>query len=289
MRGAQRYDRAARRVSGVRKGGSMMMAGGMDQAAALANAGQLAMQSGQYEHAAQCFYQAIQLAPGVDGLYYHYATACLWRGFPQDALASLDRCMALGGPWFQHAAQMAGQVRLQMQLPPPPMPQVALGTMSGPSLPMGALGAGMTLSASGGGAMATGGMGGALMGRGPQLPNAGGMSGAGMSGGGMSGAMGAGGGMGSGGMGGMGMGGTGMGMGATGMGGTGMHSAGTGQAMAAGSMPSMPAQSAAPALPFAGAAGAATPTASVLNIIAKAVGAAVESGALQAVVKQITK
>jgi hypothetical protein len=37
------------------------------------------------------------------------------------------------------------------------------------------------------------------------------------------------------------------------------------------------------------ASGTPTATASVLNIIAKAVGAAVESGALQAAIKQITK
>src|SRR6185369_11687968 len=127
MRRCRRYDRRARATDVARSTGGfhMMMAGGVDQATQLAQQGQLAMQSGMYEQAAQSFYQAIQLAPNVDGLYYHYATACLWRGFPQDALMSLDRCMSLRGPWFQHAAQMSAQVRTQLSLPPPAPPMGA--------------------------------------------------------------------------------------------------------------------------------------------------------------------
>jgi hypothetical protein len=116
-----------------------MMMGGADQATQLAQHGQQAMQGGLYEQAAQYFYQAITLAPNVDGLYYHYATACLWRGFPQDALISLDRCMALRGPWHQHAAQMSAQVRAQMALPPPaPPPAPTMGANLAPMAPMGA-------------------------------------------------------------------------------------------------------------------------------------------------------
>jgi hypothetical protein len=89
--------------------------------------GQQCMQSGMYEQAAQYFAQAIQYAPNVDGLYYHYATACVWRGIPTEAIAALDRCMALRGPWCNHAIQLSSQIRAQMGM------QMAMGM---PQMPM---------------------------------------------------------------------------------------------------------------------------------------------------------
>ena len=60
----------------------------MDAATQYAMQGQQYLQAGMYEQAVQAFYQAIQLAPLVDGLYYNYASACLWRGLLNDALES---------------------------------------------------------------------------------------------------------------------------------------------------------------------------------------------------------
>ena len=84
-------------------------------AAAWASQGQQALQAGRYEEAARAFDQAIQLAPTTDGLHYHYASACLWRGFVKDALGAIDRCLALGGPWSQPATQMLAQIRRQVE------------------------------------------------------------------------------------------------------------------------------------------------------------------------------
>jgi len=113
------------------------------QASALATMGQQCMQGGMYEQAAQYFAQAIQYAPNVDGLYYHYATACVWRGIPTEAMAALDRCMALRGPWCNHAIQLSAQIRSQMgmqmamggQVTGMPMGGMAMTPMS-PMMPM---------------------------------------------------------------------------------------------------------------------------------------------------------
>ncbi|HTM21979.1 MAG TPA: tetratricopeptide repeat protein [Kofleriaceae bacterium] len=103
-----------------------------EQASQLAVMGQQCMQGGMYEQAAQYFAQAIQYAPNVDGLYYHYATACVWRGIPTEAMAALDRCMALRGPWCNHAIQLSAQIRSQMGM------QMAMGQQA-TGMPMGGM------------------------------------------------------------------------------------------------------------------------------------------------------
>ena len=81
----------------------------------LALQGHEALQAGRYDQASQYFTEALEHAPSSDALHYHYASACAWRGMPTEALAALDRCMALGGPWHDHAARLAQQIRQQQQ------------------------------------------------------------------------------------------------------------------------------------------------------------------------------
>jgi hypothetical protein len=110
------------------------------EASQLATMGQQCMQSGMYEQAAAYFAQAIQYAPNVDGLYYHYATACVWRGIPTEAIAALDRCMALRGPWCNHAIQLSSQIRaqmgMQMAMGQQQMPMMGQPMMGQPMMPM---------------------------------------------------------------------------------------------------------------------------------------------------------
>jgi tetratricopeptide (TPR) repeat protein len=80
--------------------------------------GQEAMQLGQYEDAARAYHEAIRLAPRLDGAYFQYASALLWRGLPADALTALERCIALDGPWRAHASGLAASVRAQLGAPP---------------------------------------------------------------------------------------------------------------------------------------------------------------------------
>jgi len=85
-----------------------------DPASQLAMQGKKAMRAGMYDRALQCFARALDHEPDSDALHYHYASACAWRGRPNDALAALDRCMALHGPWHDHAARLAQEIRAQM-------------------------------------------------------------------------------------------------------------------------------------------------------------------------------
>jgi tetratricopeptide (TPR) repeat protein len=80
--------------------------------------GQEAMQLGHYDEAARAYHEAIRLAPRLDAPYFQYASALLWRGLPKDALAALDRCVALDGPWREHASGLAHTVRVQLGAPP---------------------------------------------------------------------------------------------------------------------------------------------------------------------------
>ncbi len=86
-----------------------------DTALELAEQGHQALQAGKYDQASQYFAEALEHAPNSDALHYHYASALAWRGMPTDALASLDRCMALGGPWRDHAARLAQRIRERQQ------------------------------------------------------------------------------------------------------------------------------------------------------------------------------
>ncbi len=79
--------------------------------------GQQAMQAGRYDEAVRAFQEAIRLVPEVDGLYFQYASALLWRGLPAEALHALDHCVRLDGVWARHAAELAMQVRRQLSLP----------------------------------------------------------------------------------------------------------------------------------------------------------------------------
>jgi tetratricopeptide (TPR) repeat protein len=80
--------------------------------------GQEEMLAGHYEEAARAYHAAIRLAPRLDGAYFQYASALLWRGLPKEALLALDRCVALGGPWREHASGLASEVRAQLGAPP---------------------------------------------------------------------------------------------------------------------------------------------------------------------------
>ncbi len=208
-------------------------------ASQLATQGQQAMQAGNYHAAAQYFSQALQYAPNSDALHYHYASACSWRGQPQEALAALDRCMSLRGPWANHAMQLANTIRAQMggdaMGPPPgqvPMGGGMGGMQQGGGMQPGGMGGGMQPGGMGGGMQQGGmqqggGMGGMQQGGMQQGGGMGGMQ----QGGGMGGGMQQGGGMGGGmqqggmggGMGGMQQGGMGGGMGGMQQGGMGMN------------------------------------------------------------------
>ena len=143
----------------------------MDQNLAyqLATQGQQAMQVGMYEQAARFYSQALQHAPQSDALHYHYASAMAWRGLPYDALTSLDRCVALRGPWLAQASQLAAQIRSQMGLPavgvnpmgPPPMGVATppVGVPAGPSMGMATPPAGTATNAGMNTPPAAGGMG----------------------------------------------------------------------------------------------------------------------------------
>jgi len=76
--------------------------------------GQEEMLAGRYEEAARAYHEAIRLAPRLDGAYFQYASALLWRGLPNEALLALDRCVALAGPWREHAHGLAVTVRAQL-------------------------------------------------------------------------------------------------------------------------------------------------------------------------------
>jgi hypothetical protein len=128
------FEKALNRASG---GGEVAMMMPADPASQFAMQGQQAMQSGMYHQAAQYFAQAIQYAPNNDALHYHYASACVWRGQPQEALMSLDRCMGLRGPWYNHAMQMSQQIRMQMGQQMMPMQQMPMqGQMPMQQMPM---------------------------------------------------------------------------------------------------------------------------------------------------------
>ncbi len=86
-------------------------------AAELTLRGQGAMQQGRYEDAARAFHGALRLAPDVDGLYFHFASALVWRGLPTEALPSLDHCASMRGPWARRAGELATQIRRQLALP----------------------------------------------------------------------------------------------------------------------------------------------------------------------------
>ncbi len=79
--------------------------------------GQQAMQAGHYDQAVRAFQDAIRRVPEVDGLYFQYASALLWRGLPAEALGALDTCVRLDGPWARRAAELAMLVRRQLSLP----------------------------------------------------------------------------------------------------------------------------------------------------------------------------